>query len=90
MPLDVGDRPDQSHLPMLVGDGHLMATVLCKCDKTNAPMMIRGVDAGMRCLRCGAMYVIVAAEFDQAAGKRLKVTVAQMVDRQTAAPATTH
>jgi hypothetical protein len=62
-------------LPMTPHFGHVMATYTCRCDPTNSPSMIRGHDIIDMCVRCRALYGIVAVRFDRRAGQGLQVEI---------------
>ena len=57
-------RPDIPTIgvPMIAGGAQLVQSVTCKCDPTNAPMVIV-IDQAVACGRCRNLYTIVRAQY---------------------------
>lgn len=62
-------------LPMVVGEAHASVAVVCRCQSTNAPMIIRGVDVGAKCPACGRVYAITSIQFDRVAKPTMRLEV---------------
>ena len=53
--------------PVTVNELNILASVTCKCQPDNLPILILGVAQGMTCLSCKKTYIIVKAQFDKSA-----------------------
>ena len=51
--------------PVTVNELNIFASVTCKCQPDNTPILILGVTQGMTCLSCKKTYIIVKAQFDK-------------------------
>ena len=54
-------------VPMVAGGAQILVTVLCKCDPTNAPMIV-AADQGVVCHRCRNIYAIGKAQYEAGKG----------------------
>ena len=55
-------------VPMRAFPACVMAIVICQCEPTNHPMLIRGTDNIVGCPKCHKRYGIVSVQYDREAG----------------------
>ena len=65
-------------LPMKVGEAYTLVSVTCRCRPDNPSQIIRGIDVGSKCLKCGKVYAIMAIRFDRASGQPMSCEVGKV------------
>ena len=68
--------------PLVVNEFNVLASITCRCQDANTPLLILGVGMSATCPSCWRSYLIGSLHFDRATGPTIHGTIGCVITHE--------